>query len=104
MGRVIGGKREALIQRKVVSYARDHGAIAIKLTTLGVRGVAGWPDYLFVYNKRVVFMEFKRPGGKLTDLQKYRQSQLADQGFFVTTVDSADSGCEILADEFGWRP
>lgn len=93
---------ESSIQRSVVTYARDQGAIAIKLSTLGMAGTAGWPDYLFLFDMKAEFMEFKRPGGKLTLLQKQRYDQLTGQGFQPYVCDNAVLGKDYLNRRFGW--
>src|SRR5688572_11363447 len=69
-------KRESKIQEAVVLYARARRVIARKLD-FG----EGWPDYLFLFNGRVLFIEFKRKGEEPQPLQVYTHSILRGAGF-----------------------
>ena len=96
-------RSEKSIQKAVVDYARKKGAIAIKLSTAGMMGTAGWPDYLYLYEGKLVFHEYKRPGGKLTLLQAMRIHDLIEQRFVVTVCDDVDEAKRDLNYRFGWR-
>jgi hypothetical protein len=90
-------RSEASIQRAVVRYARDLGGIAIKLTTAGRYGTAGWPDYLFLMPDRSPFaIEFKAEGGELTALQTQRIAEMA-RHIKVFVVDNVEDGKGIIA-------
>lgn len=89
--------RESQIQRSVVELAKKQGFLAIKLTTLGRFGSSGWPDYMFLREGRVVFIEFKAPGKKTTPLQDSRHSALRRAGFKVYVVDNRQDGIDVLA-------
>lgn len=93
---------ESRIQKKVVDYARKKGAVAIKVTTLGARGSAGWPDYLFLYEGKALFIEFKREGGKLTPLQTERFRQIFMAEFAGIVADSVKAGIKALDNHFRW--
>lgn len=96
-------RSEASIQKSVVDYAKRRGCIAIKQSTAGRFGTAGWPDYLIIspYGN-VLFMEFKKEGGRPTPLQARRMEELAANRVEAYTVDDVIVGkCMIdtLVDE-----
>lgn len=60
--------REASIEDGVVRWAKEQGIKSRKMNGLGN---ASWPDRMFILpNGIVAFIEFKRPGGEPTALQK----------------------------------
>lgn len=83
--------RERDIQGKVVGYARSKGAMARKLD-FG----EGWPDYMFLYNGRVMFIEFKATGGRLAALQEHIIGLLEKHKFDVATVRDVQHGYELV--------
>lgn len=84
---------EQSIQRAVVNYAKSKGFIAIKLTSAGRFGSAGWPDYLFITpTGGAFFIEFKKEGGVPTALQVQRHRELSDHGMQASVVDAVLRG------------
>ena len=83
--------RERDVQSKVVGYARRHGVIARKLD-FG----EGWPDYMFLYKGRILFIEFKSPVGHLRPLQGHVHGVLRNSGFVVYVVNESSKGFEII--------
>ena len=83
---------EKAVQKKVVDYAKKLGFIAIKLSTNGRFGSAGWPDYMFIKNGKAFFLEFKATGGEATPLQSERAKQLSVARFPVAIVDDVRDG------------
>jgi hypothetical protein len=78
------------IDRKLTKLLANYGYQTIKLSALGARGSAGWPDRLVLLPRgRVAFIELKRPGGALTPLQQHRQRCLKESGHDVGTFDDA---------------
>ncbi len=73
--------------------AESLGAWVIKLAMLGGRG---WPDHTIFLQGRVVFIEYKRPGGKFQPGQKAIHRKLARYGFEVHVVDSKDQVARIF--------
>ena len=90
-------RTEASIQRAVVGYAREHGVVAIKLSTNGRFGTSGWPDYLLIpaYPGVPFMIEFKSQGGKLSALQKQRIDELSGR-LTVYVVDDVEDGKRIV--------
>ena len=76
------------IQGKVVGYARSKGVLARKLN-FG----EGWPDYMLLFQGRIVFVEFKKPmTGKMRALQEFVAALLDKQGFEVGMCDDLNEG------------
>ena len=83
--------KERDVQSKVVGYARRHGVIARKLD-FG----EGYPDYMFLYKGRVLFIEFKSTIGRLSPLQGHVHGVLRNSGFVVYVVNESVKGQEIV--------
>ena len=62
-------KNERELQRACLKHAKALGFFARKVETPNYRG---FPDCLFIYEKRVFFVEFKHPDktGRLSSLQQ----------------------------------
>jgi hypothetical protein len=75
------------IERKVCKWAQDRGWLAYKFTSPGRRSV---PDRIFARAGRIVFIEFKRPGGRLTDLQRREIHRLQRAGFTAVVAYSVE--------------
>lgn len=95
---------EGLIQSKVLAFARRHGVETLRLALMpGV--AAGWPDSLLLFpGGRAAFYEFKRPGGRLSDLQKVRLERLRGLGFTAEVFDNADAACSAVVACLGTPP
>lgn len=105
--------KESAIWTPSVGLARKHGAICIKLSTMGRYGTNGWMDFVFfsktwvrrkmkqVWVPRVpFFIEYKAPGEESTALQLQRQAEMRALGYTVyTDVDSVAEGMEIVRRE-----
>ncbi len=74
--------------------ARRRKEAAI-LSGLGVK--AGIPDLIVVHRGRLIAVELKAPGGRLTPAQKAMHRRLALAGAVVTTVTSLDELASFLA-------
>ena len=87
--------RESVIEARAVKRARRDGWLAIKQGGQG--NSAGWPDRLFVsQDGKHVWIEFKRPGGVLTELQRKKIAELAARGVAVAVCYSPDDCMETL--------
>jgi len=85
---------ESTIESAVCKFARDHGALALKLSGANNRGQ---PDRLFLYQRRACFIEFKAPGNRPTKLQEHWIEKLCAQGFSATWKDDAEEAKRWLA-------
>jgi hypothetical protein len=73
---------EKELEKQACKIAVELGAFTFKFASPNQRGV---PDRIFIGTKGVIFVEFKRPGGKLRKLQefiikrinKYSQNEIA---------------------------
>lgn len=85
---------EAPIEKGVVKWAREHDWLVVKLWAFNQVGL---PDRLFIYYwPTIIFMEFKKPGGKLHPLQDRWKKMLALRGFLWYTVEQVENGIHIL--------
>lgn len=82
------------IQNSVVSFARRIGVIAHKFSSEARRNV---PDYLFLYDGRIYFIEFKATGKKARDGQAKEIKKLRDAGFDVDVIDDKDYGKKMIS-------
>ena len=99
------GRLEKNIQRSAVLWAESIGIVCIKLTTLGMYGKSGWPDYLLALKEgRSLFVEFKRSGEDLKPIQVYRHGLLKENGHEVETVDSVEGFKSIVNRRVGAAP
>lgn len=71
---------EQQIQSKIIKNLEKEGWYVVKLITTTKAGI---PDLLCLKNGRTVFIEVKRPGGKVSKLQEFRHEELRKQGFEV---------------------
>ena len=62
--------------------------MVIKLIKTNTNGI---PDLLILKNGIAKFVEVKKPGGKISQLQKYRIKKLREQGFDAVVMDGIDS-------------
>ena len=84
------------VQKSVVSYARRNDVIAHKFSSEARRNV---PDYIFLFDGRIYFIEFKATGevarkGQLKEIKKLRDAE-----FQVDVCDCKDFG-RMLIDQF----
>ena len=80
---------ESDVETKVCEYADKVGVMHLKLNVLGR---VGWPDRIFLYFGRVLFIEFKRPGEKPRKIQEYIHGKIRSHGFAVRVVDTVPDG------------
>ncbi|MEO1042353.1 MAG: VRR-NUC domain-containing protein [Pseudomonadota bacterium] len=80
---------EARIEQTVCKFAKEHGFSVEKVNVVNARGR---PDRRFSQKGHYFFIEFKAPGEKPTELQKFRHDEMREQGETVYVVDSAITG------------
>jgi len=82
------------IERKVVKWCRGVGLICVKLTPTGQ---TGWPDRAIILSGgRILWIEFKRPGGVISPKQQWVHEQLRRFGHRVEVCDDADKIIKII--------
>lgn len=100
---------ERTIQRRIVNGLRKAGYVVWHIPNGGSRhtqeagnlkrdGVmAGVPDlWVLARDGRSWWLEVKRPGGKLSDAQRYQHKVLSDRGQRVALVTSLDEAIEVI--------
>ena len=81
---------EKSIEKSVVDYAKKKGCLVRKMNGLGARA---WPDRMFITQQGVVFfIEFKRPGNKLTPDQEIMLTALRERHIPAFMVDNVPQG------------
>jgi hypothetical protein len=84
---------ESNIERAVCAYAKNKGCLSLKLSGQNQRGQ---PDRMFLYQGRVLFVEFKAPGKRPTALQERWIDDLRRQGMFATSCDDIKKGKGLI--------
>ena len=69
---------EQQLQKKIINQLQKEGWLCVKLIRTSLNGI---PDLLCLRNGVTMFVEVKRPNGKLSELQKVRIDQLKQKGF-----------------------
>jgi Holliday junction resolvase len=69
---------EQKIQTKIINRLTKEGWLCVKLIKTSKNGI---PDLMCLKEGVTIFIEVKRPNGKLSELQKIRIKQLKDLGF-----------------------
>lgn len=85
-------RTERQIEKKFCDAAAADGWLVRKLN-FG----EGWPDRMLLRDGDCVFIEFKRPGGKVSKLQAHVFDTLTDQGFSVCIIDDGTSYVDFRA-------
>lgn len=86
---------EAVVENDVVDFAQRRGWLVRKLKYIGRRNAA---DRLFVRAGRVVFVEFKRPGGEPPRPGQEREiARLKAHGAEVYVIDNREDGYAVFA-------
>lgn len=81
------------IQQSVVSYARRQACVAHKFSSEARRNV---PDYLFLFDGRILFIEFKATGKEARAGQLKEHKKLIQAGFIVYVVDCKKYGKQVI--------
>jgi hypothetical protein len=83
---------KVLLERDLEAYFSKQCKKAGHLTLkLNVRFARGWPDRIVALeNGEVLWVELKRPGGKLSPLQVKVHAQLNKLGHFVQVINSKE--------------
>lgn len=97
----MNAKLEKTIEAKVVTWARSAGILVRKMNGMGFNA---WPDRMFLYAGRAVFIEFKKPGGKATPLQTTMHDALRHHDFEVEVFSDANVAILWLQEKFSYTP
>ena len=83
------------IKRQVKDYLSLKGYFHFYLLA-GMGAYKGIPDIIAIKNNRVLFLEVKRPGGKLSEYQKQFQLDIEGQGGEYYVIKSLDDLIKII--------
>lgn len=89
---------EAKIEAKINRFCKKHRIYCRKFKSASQRGV---PDRIYAFNRKIVFVELKRPGNKPTALQLRELRLLTEVGIPATWADSYDKAIEVITKELG---
>ena len=90
------GKAENFVESYLKQQAEKNGFLCYKMTSPGLRGV---PDRILIGNGYTVFVECKSDKGHLSEIQKFRISEMRARGAHITIAASrkdVDDLIEIL--------
>lgn len=88
------------LERQVEKWTCDRAAFrGCACLKLNVKGRVGWPDRLFIFHGKVLFIEFKRLGEKPTLIQQYVHAEIRAHGVPVEVVDNVGDAGRVI-DEF----
>jgi len=79
---------ESQIQKKLTDHYKKEGYLVVKIMKCNRNG---WPDLQMHKDGVTKFIEVKKPGGVISELQKYRIKQLRQMGFEANVMDGVDS-------------
>lgn len=82
----MGLTTEAAIERYLCDKVKRKHGLAIKMHPY----IAGMPDRLVLLDGRAIFVEVKKPDGRLSKRQLVMHERLGKLGFPVTTVWSVE--------------
>jgi sulfur relay (sulfurtransferase) complex TusBCD TusD component (DsrE family) len=85
--------RESTIEQAVCAYAKAKDCLTLKLSGQNQKGQ---PDRMFLYQGRVLFIEFKAPGKKPTALQARWLERLTEHTFHATSCDNIEAGKRLI--------
>ena len=84
---------EALIEKDVCRLARKWGWLVFKFSSPNQRGV---PDRILIRRGRVMFIEFKAPGKKLTEIQGVITNRMKMAGAEIHVIDNVEDGMLLV--------
>jgi hypothetical protein len=85
---------KATVENPCVRHARELGLKVLKINPLWA---AGWQDRIFfVPGGKPLIIEFKRPGGESSKIQKERHKELIEAGYDHHVVDNKAEGIALI--------
>ena len=77
--------RESQIQSQIIHWLEKEGWLVVKIIQTNKNG---WPDLQIHKLGVTIFIEVKSENGIVSELQRYRHTQLTEAGFFVFITKS----------------
>ena len=84
---------ESIIQSKIVNEAKKNGYTVLKVVKCNI---TGYPDLTLFKDNSTIFVEVKNEKGIQSEIQKYVQKQLENQGFKYYLVRSLEEFKQII--------
>jgi len=87
--------KESSVRRKVVAYLKASGFMVIPYPG-AAHGMAGVPDLIAIrvspktQEPQTLFVELKRPGGRLSGVQRARQREMERHGADIVVVSDLE--------------
>jgi len=88
----------AILERDLEAYfAKKCRVLGLKTLKLHVRFSRGWPDRLVLLKDgKILWVELKRPGGKVSELQAKLHKEMLEWGHKVHVIDSKEGIDNVL--------
>lgn len=87
------GKPEGIIENYLIKSSKKHGFLCMKFTSPNLNGV---PDRIVIGNGYTIFVEVKKPDGRLDKLQIEIIKQMQKAGAYVVVVYTKDDIDKLL--------
>jgi len=84
---------EQEIQKKISDWLNKEGWFVNKLMACTISGT---PDLIAHKDGKTMYVEVKKPGGRLSRIQQYRIAQLREEGITVYVTDNLNKFKEEL--------
>ena len=89
---------ESRLSRKIMAALRERGAMVWK--NHGSQYMtAGLPDIVGVYNGKMIAIETKMPGGRLSEIQKHRLEEMRQAGASVVVAHSVEEALTVIGED-----
>lgn len=85
--------KERSLQQKILAYLAKQNIFHFKLVQANYNGL---PDLFIFSNGKVLAIELKKPGGRLSSLQRIRLQRLQQAGVAVHIINSYDTFLNVL--------
>jgi len=91
--------RETGIEKRLIKEVEKIGGKALKFVSPGTIGV---PDRIVLLPQgKMIFVELKAPGKKLSAMQEYRAKEYRTLGFDVRCIDSVELIMKLIEEVKG---
>ncbi len=87
--------KEQSIQTKIMAYLNKLGAYNVKTISTNT---AGTPDVLCCFKGHFLAVEVKRPGGKVSELQKHHLNRIKESGGIAVVAYGIDEVRDALSE------
>ncbi len=87
---------EQKIQYAINTYLKKQGWLVTKLM---MTTTAGIPDLMAIKEGKTIFIEVKKPGGRLSRIQEYRIAEIRAQDIPVLVTDNLNDLKEWLNEQ-----